>query len=215
MIYLPLLFKRHKACYHPFHLTELLKGENVLRRLLFFSWFLISGNCLRAQDFVTRNGLVSFFGEKPYESIRADNHQVESVIDTRTGNIEFHAFIQSFHFKKESIQKAVDEKYLESDRYPKTDFEGKILNLADINFKRPGTYPIKVGGNLTIHNVTRHVWHPGILTVTQTGLIAKSQFTVKLKDFKVKEPRMLGIKLVTEINVAVDMNYRLEKVPIN
>ncbi len=181
-----------------------------MKRLLLFVGFLLSGTCLCAQDFVAHNGFVSFFGERPFENIRADNHEVESIIHTKTGNIEFHALIKSFHFKKKSIEKAFNEKYMESGRYPNTDFTGKILDLADIDFNKPGIYPIRVGGNLTIHNATRYVSHPGIVTVTEDGLMAKSQFKVKLKDFNIKAPRLFGKKLVTEINVAVDMKYTLE-----
>ena len=185
---------------------------NILKRLLLFAWFLLSGTCLWAQDFVIHDGFVSFFGEKSFENVRADNHEVGSVIHSKTGDIEFHAFIKSFHFKKESIEKAVNEKYMESDRYPETDFTGKILNLADIDFNKPGTYPIMVGRNLTIHNVTRQVSHKGILPVTEDGLMAKSQFKVKLKDLKIRSPKLFGRKLVTEINVSVDMKYTLENV---
>jgi YceI-like domain len=181
-----------------------------LKRLLFFYVFLLSATCLWAQDYATHDGFVSFFGEKPFENIRADNHEVQSIIHTKTGNIEFHALIKSFHFKKEGMEKAFNEKYMESDKYPETDFTGKILNLANINFNTPGTYRIMVGGNLTIHNVTRYVSHPGMLTVTNEGLTAKSQFTVKLEDFNIKAPRLFGKKLVTEINVAVDMKYTKE-----
>lgn len=169
--------------------------------------FLLSGICLKAQDFVTHDGFVSLSGEKPFESVRADNHTVEAIIHTKTGNVEFHTFIKSFHFKNKGIEKAFDKRYMESDKYPKTDFAGKILNLADIDFNKPGTYPIVVGGNFTIHNTTRWISHPGTLTVTENGLIAKSQFTVKPEGFKVKVPRLFGRRLVTEINISVDMKF--------
>ena len=55
--------------------------------------------------------------------------------------------------------------------------------------------------------MTRWVSHPGILTVTQNEIIAKSQFEVKPEGFKVKVPKLLGRRLVTEINVSVDMDF--------
>jgi hypothetical protein len=175
--------------------------------------FLLSDACLWAQDVVvTHDGFVSLFGEKPYANIRADNHEVEGILHTKTGEVEFHTLVKSFHFKNKAIEKPFNEKYMESGRYPKTDFVGKILNFADIDFHKPGTYSIMVEGNLTIHNITRWVSHPAILTVTENELIAKSQFTVKPSAFRVKVPRLLGIKLITEINVAVDMNFVLQDI---
>ncbi len=178
-----------------------------MKRILLSGCFLLSGICLHAQDFITLHGFVSFFGQKPFESVRADNHEVQGSIDTSTGAIEFHTFIKSFHFKKKSFEKAFDKKYMEADKYPHTDFVGKILNLADVNFNKQGTYKIVVGGNFSIHNVTRWVSHPGILTVTKDEIIAKSQFEVKPEGFKVKVPKLLGRRLVKEINVSVDMEF--------
>ena len=163
-----------------------------------------------AQVFVAHDGFVSFFGKRPFENISADNHEVDGNIETKEGNVQFHGLIKSFHFKRKSMEKPFNEKYMESDRYPETDFKGKILNLADINFNKPGTYPVIVEGYLTMHNVTQWVSHPGTLTVADNELIAKSQFTVKPADFKVKVPTVFGRKMVTEINVAVDMKFALE-----
>lgn len=105
------------------------------------------------------------------------------------------------------IERAFDEKYMESEKYPKTDFVGKILNMSDIDFNKPGVYPIVVQGYFTIHNVARLVSHPGTLTVTENGLIARSRFNVKPEGFKVNVPKLLGRRLVREIIVSVDMKF--------
>ncbi len=177
------------------------------KKLLLFGVFLVTGTCLWAQDFRTHTGFVSFFGEKPFNEVRGDNHEVEGTIDTKTGEVEFHAMIKSFHFQNKDIEKDFNEKYMESDRYPESNFIGRILNLADIDFNQPGEYQVVVEGKLTIHNVTRKVSHPGVLTVTKDELSAKSQFIVKPADFKVRLPKMFGIRMANEINVSVDMTY--------
>jgi YceI-like domain len=181
------------------------------KRSLLFWLFLVINTCLWAQDFSTDTGFVSFFGEKPFDEVRGDNHEVEGTINTKTGEAEFHAMIKSFHFQNKDIEKAFNEKYMESDRYPESCFIGKILNLADIDFNKYGEYQVIVEGKLTIHNVTRRVSHPGVLKVTGDELVAKSQFTVKPEDFKIRLPRMFGIKMANEINVSVDMRYSRQK----
>ena len=152
------------------------------KRLLFVGVFLVINICLWAQDFSTHTGFVSFFGEKPFDDVRGDNHEVQGTINTKTGDAEFHAMIKSFHFQNKDIEN-FNEKYMESDRYPESYFIGKILNLADIDFNKPGKYQVVVEGKLTIHNVTRKVSHPGFLIVTENELSAKSQFIVKPKRF--------------------------------
>ena len=176
-------------------------------------WFLLSCTSLWAQVLVGHDGYVSLFGKKPFQSIRADNHDVDGTIDTKTGNVEFKAVVKSFHFKKKSIEKPFNEKYMQSDKYPTASFVGKVLNLAAINFNKPGTYPITVAGYLTIRNVPQYVSHPATLTVTKDELIAKSQFTAKPAEYKIKVPTVFGRRVVTEINVAVDMKFALENTP--
>ncbi|MGN6604941.1 MAG: YceI family protein [Ginsengibacter sp.] len=178
-----------------------------MKQILLSACLLLFAVCVHAQEFITHTGFVSFFGQKPFESVRADNHEVQASIDTTTGAVQFHTFIKSFHFKKKAFEEAFDKKYMESDKYPHTDFVGKILNLSDVNFSKPGTYKIVVGGNFTIHNVTRWVSHPGVLTIKKNGIIAKSEFDVKPEGFKVKVPKLLGRRLVTQINVSVDMDF--------
>ena len=124
------------------------------KRLLLFGVFLVINTCIWAQGFSTHKGFVSFFGEKPFDEVRGDNHKVEGTIDTKTGEAEFHAMIKSFHFQNKDIEKDFNEKYMESDRYPESYFIGRILNLADIDFNKPGEYQVVVEGKLTIHNVT-------------------------------------------------------------
>ena len=88
------------------YLVHLFLKKDVVKRLILFCCFLLSCIGLRAQEFVTRQGFVSFFGQKPFESVRANNHEVQASIDTKTGAIEFHTFIKSFHFKKKSFEEA-------------------------------------------------------------------------------------------------------------
>lgn len=116
--------------------------------------FLDVSNFLLANDFSSHSGFVSFFGEKTFTYIRADYHEVESTIDTKTGKIEFHAIVKSFHFKIKLMKKKFKKKFTESDRYPKVQFIRKNMNPAGIDFNKPGEYKIMVGSNLTIHNVT-------------------------------------------------------------
>ncbi len=181
------------------------------KSLLLSGVFLVTCTCLCAQDFSTDSGFVSFYGMSPFENIRGDNHGVEATLNTKTGGLEFHAMIKSFHFQNETIEKDFNEEFMESDKYPESDFVGRILNLADIDFNKPGEYQVLVGGKLRIHNVTRRVSHPGVLRVTEDELIAKSQFILKPEDFKIRLPKMFGVKVASEINVSVDIRYNRQK----
>jgi len=55
------------------------------------------------------------------------------------------------------MQEHFNENYMESDKFPKSTFKGKITNNASIDYKKDGIYPVDVAGDLTIHNVTQAV----------------------------------------------------------
>ena len=86
-------------------------------------------------------------------------------MDPATGEIAFNLLVKSFEFKIALMQEHFNENYMESDKYPKASFKGKITNLDKINFKKDGVYPAEVIGDLTIHNVTKPLTAKGTLEV--------------------------------------------------
>ncbi len=46
-------------------------------------------NTTQAQTFLTKNGKISFFSSTPMENIEAVNNQVASVLDSKTGVMQF------------------------------------------------------------------------------------------------------------------------------
>ncbi len=180
-----------------------------MKPALALSLLLLAVIPLKAQIYLTKNGFIELYGETPFENIKADNNQVESILNGKTGEIEFHALMRSFHFKKQVMEDAFNKNIVESDKYPQSEFKGRILNIGNINPDKDGNYQVTVTGNLTIHNVTKQVNHPGMLIVSGGLLSAGSDFKVKPEDFNIKVPTLFGKKLVKEINVKIRMKYRL------
>ena len=88
-----------------------------------------------------RNASVKFFSKMPLENIEAVNNQGLSVIDLKTGNIEFSVLLKGFIFPNALMQEHFNENYMESDKFPKSTFKGKITNHDKINFQKDGAYP--------------------------------------------------------------------------
>src|SRR5688572_32042482 len=110
---------------------------------------------LQAQNlFFTRNGHIDFYSSTPMDDIKADNNKVTSIINVTTGEVEFSILNNAFQFEKALMQEHFNENYMESSKFPKSIFKGKITNLDKINFKSDGTYQASVSGDLTIHGVT-------------------------------------------------------------
>src|SRR6187549_3217625 len=97
-----------------------------------------------AQDkFYTKTGKVSFLSKAPLEEIEGKNKTVTAVIDSKTGGIQFQIQMKGFEFEKQLMQNHFNENYVESDKYPKSEFKGTITNNSAINYKKDGTYTAK------------------------------------------------------------------------
>ncbi|UAY52272.1 YceI family protein [Ferruginibacter albus] len=138
-----------------------------------------------AQKFYTKNGLISFYSKAKLEDIKADNNEVLSVINPATGEIQFSLLNTGFHFPKATMEEHFNEDYMESEKYPKSTFKGKITNLSDINFTKDGTYNTTVTGDLFIHGVTNKVTATGTITVKNGVISSNSKFKINLSDYKI------------------------------
>ncbi len=159
------------------------------------------------ERYATRTGHIAFHSETTMENIDADNRKVSCVLDATTGAIEFAALIKAFEFEKALMQEHFNENYMESNTYPKANFKGKMTGASADDLKKPGTYPVTVQGDLTIHGVTKSVEHPGTLTVEKDGTVkASSDFVVKPEDHAIAIPGVVRQNIAEEITVKVRLD---------
>lgn len=162
---------------------------------------------LNAQKYMTRNGYIGFYSSTPLEDIQADNHQVASILDAETGDLVFQVLMRSFQFEKKLMEEHFNENYVESEKFPKSSFDGKILNFGDLDLGKDGNYDVMVEGDLTIHGVTRSIKEKGTITISEGNIKAGSVFIVKPEDFDIEIPGVVRDKIAKEIEVTVDMKY--------
>ncbi|MFZ1686828.1 MAG: YceI family protein, partial [Flavobacteriales bacterium] len=145
---------------------------------------------LSAQEqWITRTGTVSFFASTAMENIEAKNNSVSSVFDATTGEVVFSALIKSFEFKKALMQEHFNENYMESTKFPKASFKGKVDGIKPGDLRKPGTYEVTVSGEMTMHGVTKPVSTKGSFVVAPTGSVkASCDFIVIPEDYGIKIP---------------------------
>lgn len=162
-----------------------------------------------SQDvWMTRNGKISFFSRTPMENIDAVNNEVLGVMDLKKGEIAFAVLIKGFHFERALMEEHFNENYMESTKFPKATFNGAIKNLGTIDFKRDGSYPIQVEGDLTIHGVTKKMAMAGELIVKDGKLSSKSSFKIIPKDFNIAIPTVVAEKIAEAMDVSVECTYQ-------
>jgi polyisoprenoid-binding protein YceI len=165
------------------------------------------------QKLVSKDSHVSFISYTPLENIEAHNRQAVSILDPATGEIAFNILVKSFEFKRKLMQEHFNENYLESDKYPKSTFKGKITNNADINYKKDGIYTAEVEGDLIIHNVTRKIQTKGSIEVKAGMVNAKAGFIVNPSDYDIAIPAVVENKIAKEVQVSVDATYTSNNQP--
>jgi len=178
-----------------------------MKRLFLFVFFLNIIIALNAQKFITKNGYIGFYSHTSMEEIKGDNNQVVGILDTSTGEMVFQALIKSFHFDRALMEEHFNENYMESDKFPKSVFKGKISNLSSVDFTKPGTYDVTVDGDLTIHDVTNKISAKGSIEVVNGGINASSKFKIVPEDYKITIPGVVRDKIDKNLEVTVTMKY--------
>ena len=159
----------------------------------------------QAQDkYFTKSGKIEFFSSAQLEDIQAINKTATAVLDTKTGALQFAVLMKGFEFEKALMQEHFNENYVESNKYPKAEFKGSIVNNSDINYTKAGTYTATVRGKLTIHGITRDVLTTGTIKVDGDKLLTNSVFNIKLSDYNIKIPAVVKNKLSNNIKITVD-----------
>jgi polyisoprenoid-binding protein YceI len=175
------------------------------------SIFLLLFICIQhanAQNHITRNGKVSFFSKTKIEDIKANNNEVFSSLNTQTGALQYLVLIKSFQFKNAAMQQHFNDKeYMNSKEFPKSEFKGTITNLSTINFKKDGSYPATVEGDLTMHGVTNKVKTNGSITVKGGKITSTAVFNIKLVDYGIKVPTIVTAKIAETIEITANCSY--------
>lgn len=157
---------------------------------------------LQAQKYSSEKSLVTFFSDAPLEDISAKNTQAIGIIDLKSNQVAFSIPITAFEFEKTLMQEHFNEKYMESEKYPKSTYQAKLL---DFDAKKKGIQNVKTKGKLTIHGVTQEVELPGTIEITADNKIKIiSTFKVKVEDYKIKIPQLVFRNIAEEVEIKVD-----------
>lgn len=157
----------------------------------------------KRQLWYTKNAKITFFSHTQMEDIKAVNNAVVLAFDQDNGDISAKVTIKSFLFKKKLMQEHFNENYMESDIYPYANYKGKILDINKINFAKDSAYKVKTKGKLTIHGVTKDIVTTGTLKVAGPKAIINAKFDVLLKDYNIKKPSVVALKIADKLEVTI------------
>lgn len=183
--------------------------------ILFFCASLLVISTQAQDKFFTKTGKVNFDATAPQspEDIAGVNKSVVCVLDSKSGNIQFAVLMKGFEFQRALMQEHFNENYVESDKYPKTEFKGIIVNNNVVSYLKDGSYNATVKGKLTIHGETKDVEAKGNILVKGGKISASAEFVIQLSDYKITIPQLVADKVSKTAKIGIDCSLEPLKAP--
>lgn len=169
---------------------------------------MLSAQLAIGQKYFSKNAKISFHSDAPLEKIEATTSTASTVLDASTGNMEWAVLIQGFQFEKALMQEHFNENYMESTKFPKAKFKGKIDNLSAVDFKKDGSYNVKVSGQMEIHGVTKPVNASGVINVKGGNISADSKFSVAVAEYGIEIPKVVADNIAKTVDINVHADYQ-------
>lgn len=174
---------------------------NKLRLLVILSVFKL-GDVL-GQQYIARQGQVTFFSYASVENIEAKNNQVLSILDLDKKEIAVSMLMRAFVFKKDLMHEHFNESYIESDLYPKATFQGFLLE--GLENAGPQTQLIK--GKVNIHGITKEIEIKTTIQKTSNSYHLIGEFNLTVDDFDIKIPPILSNNIAKIVIVKFNFQY--------
>ena len=182
-------------------------NQSIMKQVLIISLLIAQSISVFSQKYMTQSGVISFYSEAPIENIESTNSQVSSVVNLADGKMAFSLLMKAFVFEKALMQTHFNEKYVESEIYPKATFKGQIQNFESIKLS---TTPqeVTVKGKLTIHGETNEISTVGNISFNKDGqLKIDAKLEIALEDYKIKIPGSVKENISETISITIQMQY--------
>lgn len=150
---------------------------------------------------ITKTGKIIFEASVPlFEEITAKNDGVSCVLNSKTGEIETLVLVKGFRFKIPLMEEHFNANYIESNKYPKARFKGRIVDFkAGALTSEAKEYTMK--GKLQMHGKTREFIIIAKIRKTEAGIEIISHFDLNTEDFSITIPSIVKSKISNKVNL--------------
>jgi len=169
--------------------------------------FLFIG-CFQAhsQKVSTKTGSLKFEASvASFEEVAAENKNTSAILETSTGDIAVLALMKGFRFKVALMEEHFNENYVESDKFPKATFKGKIEDFDSTKLSS-SVVIYKVTGDLTLHGKTKKISTTAKISKSGDKISIVGNFDVKPEDFAIEIPKIVSKKVADVIKVSFNLS---------
>jgi len=149
-----------------------------------------------AQDkMVTNGGIIHFEASIPlFEEVKASNERTNCILMLKTGQITCWMNIKDFKFQRSLMEAHFNQNYMESDRFPRAIFKGRIEKFDSKNINSIAK-EFQIKGEITIHGRTKKIEINGFLKKVDNRIELTSVFPLNTDDFMIEIPFVIRSKI--------------------
>jgi polyisoprenoid-binding protein YceI len=152
------------------------------------------------KKYSTQTATLDFTSQAELELIKAATSEARGLIDPTTNQFAFSVEVNTFKGFNSSLQREhFNEKYMETEKFPKASFSGKIIEQVD--YTKNGSYDVRAKGDLDIHGVKQMRIIKGKIVVNNGSVTVDAEFMVPLSDHNIAIPSIVSQKIATQIQV--------------
>ncbi|GAA4772356.1 MULTISPECIES: YceI family protein [Flavobacterium] len=168
----------------------------------------IHTNTFSQEKVLTKTGITTFEASVPsFEEVKATNKNSGCVLNTKTGEIVGLLMMKAFKFKLALMEEHFNENYIESDKYPKGIFKGKIINF-NINKLTSQSQDFTITGTMEIHGKTKEISITAKISKQENTIFLNSNFDLNTDDFNIDLPILIRSKVAKKVNVQIDYSLK-------
>lgn len=157
---------------------------------------------------ITKTGKIIFEASVPtFEEVKATNESVSCILNIENGEIAALALMKGFRFKVALMEEHFNENYMESNKYPKATFKGKIEKF-DFSKLTSVDQKFTIKGTLSLHGISKDINILGKINKKGEDLNLMSNFTVNVDDFNIEIPSLVSNKVSKQVNIKLDFHLQ-------
>lgn len=103
------------------------------------------------------------------------------------------------------MQEHFNENYMESHKYPKAIFRGKIKDFENLT---ENDQTINIEGELTIRGITKSIETKAEIRMMDSGIALNGNFFVEVKDYNIKIPSIVTNNIAKTIKVSFELMHQ-------
>ena len=174
-----------------------------MKKILIIALLYISNISFAQEKIISKSSIVTFEASVPaFEEVKAVNNNATLVLNPASGEIASLVLMKGFRFKIALMEEHFNENYVESDRFPKAIFKGKIEGF-DTSLLTATPKDFVLNGKLELHGKSVPIKTIAKISKSAAGINLNTTFSVNASDFNIAIPSVVKSKVSNKINIQV------------